>query len=109
LALLRIQPGKLLQRIVEQDQTYVPARTWSDGLIQHQLDSRIAFGRVLVARVVNQYLAHHSRRDGKKMRPVLKAHFFMLGETQIGFMHQGGALQGVIRTLLLQVAVRQSA
>jgi len=109
LALPRIQPGKLLQRIVEHDQTYVPERTWSYGFIQDQLDSRIAFGRVLVARVVNQYLAHHSRRNGKKMSPVLKAHFFMLGKTQVGFVHQGGALQGVIRTLFLQIAVRQSA
>jgi hypothetical protein len=78
-------------------------------MAQGQLDSCIAFRGVLIPCIVNQYLSHDSRQDGEEMRAVFKLHLFMLCKTQISFVHQGGALQRVIRTLFLQVTVCQPA
>jgi len=79
---------EFFERIIEHNQTYLPESTRSCRLIQYQFESDIAFGRALAAGLVDQYLTHQFRREGKKVSAVLKMYFFLLGKAQIGFMHR---------------------
>jgi hypothetical protein len=61
----------------------------------------------MTAGMVNQNAAHRLRGDTEKVCAILPIHTCLIYEFEIGFVHERGRLQGVIRTLLAQVVIRQ--
>ena len=59
--------------------------------------------------VVNQDLAHRSGRHGKKVRPVRKAWFALVRQTQISLVDQRRRLQRVIGTLPLHIMMSETS
>ncbi len=64
---------------------------------------------MLRACVIHQDAADHLRGDRVEMRPVAPLHFLLMHHAHEGFVHQCGALQGVVGTLAPQVGGRQPA
>src|SRR5258707_333773 len=50
-----------------------------------------------------EYPAHGLRRDGQKVRPILKPRLRFVYQSYIGLVNQGGGLQCVVGSLLTQV------
>ena len=61
------------------------------------------------AGVIHQNAADHLRGDAEEMGAVLPPDVVLADQLQIGLVNQGGALQGVARPLLPQVAAGQAA
>jgi hypothetical protein len=57
----------------------------------------------MTAGVVHQDTPHEVGCGTKKMVPILPAHAVLFDQPQIGFMHQGGGLQGVVTALAPEV------
>ena len=64
--------------------------------------------RVARARVIDQHIAHHARRQPKEMLPTLLIQTGGLAHPCIGFVHDGGRLQCVSRPLVTQVVAGNS-
>ena len=54
--------------------------------------------------MIHQQVLHHARRHTEEVRAGLLARGRLAYHLQIGFMHQGRRLQGMIRTLVLEHA-----
>ena len=63
----------------------------------------------MTASVIHQNLAHKLGCDGKKMRAALQPREVLPNQPKISLMHQRCALQSVIRTLIPQVVMGQTA
>ena len=62
------------------------------------------FLRVSCACVVDEEVPHFTCDGGEEMRPVLPAHVFGAEQPHVHLVHQAGGPQGVIGTLVPQVA-----
>lgn len=80
-----------------------------ERVIQREPESAIAFGGTATARVLDQDLPHKLGADCQEMFAILELTCALFFEPQIGLMHKGGALQGVVRTFFLQIVVRHFA
>ena len=58
--------------------------------------------------IVHQHSAHHDGSLGDEVHAVIPGRV-LLGQTEVGFMNQGGGLQGMIGAFLVQVKGRQTA
>ena len=67
-----------------------------------------AFGRVSLAGVIHQDAANGPGGNGKEMRPVSPHHPTLVDETEIGFVDQGGGLEGVVGPLVPQLPSRDT-
>jgi len=67
-----------------------------------------AFLGVMAPAVVDEDAAHQLCCDTQELLPVLPTNFSLIGEAEIGLMHQSGCLQGVIAALPPQVTGRQT-
>lgn len=59
-------------------------------------------------REVDEDLPHLSGGDGKEMRAALPLRSIQPRQAEIGFIHQGGALQSVVGAFLAQLKVGQT-
>src|SRR5450631_795630 len=63
----------------------------------------------MTASVVHQDLPHQLRRNRKEMGAILPLGKILIDQTNVSFVDQGGALQGVTRALVLQVMMSDTA
>ncbi len=61
--------------------------------------------RFLAPRMIDQQTSHHLRGEGEELPASLEAAFLDSNQSHVCFVQQRGRLQGVIRTLLLHVAL----
>ena len=73
------------------------------------LRAAAAFYGTCGARVIHQNVAHHIRRDGEKVRPVLPTNAVHLNQPEEHFVNQGCGLQRVAYALLVHVDARHPA
>ena len=57
------------------------------------------------AGVIDQDAAHDPAADGEEVSAVLPVRVFLAHQFQVGFVHQRGAVEGMIRTLAPQLPV----
>ena len=58
--------------------------------------------------MIHENTPDHLRRNAEEMSAILPPNVSLIDHPQIGFMHQCGALQRVIRPLLAEIAASQS-
>ena len=100
-----IEFGQFVQSVVESDHVHA-AGLERQAVIQRYSIASISLGGIAAARVLDQNLPHQLRADGQEMFAVLELGRALLLEPQVSLVHQGGALQGVVRAFLPQVVVR---
>ena len=64
---------------------------------------------VMTACMVDQDAPHHLGRHREEMGAILPFHALVVHQPHVGFIHQGGGLQGVPRAFALHVVVSQAA
>jgi hypothetical protein len=75
-----------------------------ERLIHRHTDlSAAAFGPLFAARVIYQNVAHDLRGQSKEVRLVLPVNRILSGQLQIGFVHERGGLQGMLRAFGLKL------
>jgi hypothetical protein len=75
-----------------------------EGVVDGEVrGSGAAFGGLVRARVIHQNAPDHLRGDAEEVRAVLPLDTALVDQAQIGFMHQGGRLQGVVGPLAPQI------
>jgi len=65
-------------------------------------------GCLTLARVVDQDLAHEAGGDSVEVGSILPFDFGSAGQTEEGFVHQGGGLQRVIAAFVAHAAARNA-
>ena len=63
----------------------------------------------MATRVIDQNLPHELRGHSEEMSTILPLWQSLFGHAHVGFVHQGRALQRVVGTLALQIAVGNAA
>ena len=104
-ALLRIKFGQFVQSVVESDHVDAPGLE-RQSVIQRQSVASIPLGGIAAARVLDQNLPHQLGADGQEMLAVLELSCPLFLQAQIRLVHQGGALQSVVRAFVPQVMMR---
>ena len=81
-----------------------------DRVIEHQSNGiASSFGGAVHTGVVDQNPAHHASRYRKEMDAILPVNVAATDQPQIGLMHQGSTLQGLIARLAGETATRHLA
>ncbi len=104
-ALLPIEFRQFVQGVVESHHVHAPGFA-RQVVVQRQAVASISLCGFAAACMLHQDLPHQLRADGQEVLPVLKLTRALFFEAQISLMHQGRALQGVVRTFLAQVIMR---
>jgi hypothetical protein len=63
---------------------------------------------VVTPRVFHENATHDLRRHGKEVCAILPPHARVVGQAQIGFVHQGGGLQAVASALAAHVVAGET-
>lgn len=108
----RLQPverRELFKRVVESNQIDLAMRRAgkTHRVVERDLQTEIAFFRVLFASVINKDSPHHLCCDRKKMRAILPRDFFPFDKTNICLMNECGGLKRVVASLVFHVALRK--
>lgn len=108
--LLPVKGFQQLQRIVESNEIDVTLDGETDGFVKREFAfAAPAFLRPVFARVVNEDVTHHLRRDVKEVRAVLPFHRFAADKPQVCFVDERGGLKRVVRAFVTQMILRQPA
>jgi hypothetical protein len=108
LGLARIEFGEFFHRFVEGEDFFITLWSESDGFVE--FDSTrptAAFLAFPLSGVIDQDSAHGLSADGEKMGAALPIDTGLVDEPQIGFVHQGGWLEGVIGSFVAEMACRE--
>lgn len=90
------QASKFAEWVIERNQVHILSRKQSNGLNQSQGVSLVPFCRMPISGEIVQNLRHDLRRDGHEVGAILRLVRFLADETQVCFVHQRRALQGVV-------------
>ena len=58
--------------------------------------------------VVHQDTTHHLGRNGEEVGPVAPAHLILRDHPEVGLVDQSGSLEGVVGTLVAEIAGREA-
>ena len=98
------------QSIVQGYEILSPLRRYDQTFVKRCLPrSASSFLIAAGARTLDQNSAHHLRRNGEKMSPVLPLDLLAVNEPDIGFVDEAGCLQSVTRLLPGHVAAGEPA
>jgi tRNA A-37 threonylcarbamoyl transferase component Bud32/tetratricopeptide (TPR) repeat protein len=101
-ALLARQGVDRQVQIEQTDRRQTSLRLDIDGRLQLQTPAAAPRARPR-ARVIDENPAHRLRDDGEEVRAIAEMHGRPAEQLQVGLVHQGGGLQGVIRPLFPQM------
>ena len=104
-ALLFIDSGQTCEGIVKSDDIGAFGFGEGEGFFENNGAVGAALGSTMVAGIVNKNLAHEASRDGDKVSAILGVDRPVVNETEIGFMDEGSAAQGVIGAFSTEEAV----
>ena len=100
-------PAQTLERPVDVEQELGLGGDGGGLLVErHALDVRApALGRRAGAREVDQHLAHGARRDGQEVAAVAHVEPALLGELEVGLVHEAGGVERLAGAVAPEVAV----
>src|SRR4051812_33530381 len=81
---------------------------FGDGFQGNPGFSAPTFARITASRVIHQDLPHELRRHSKEMSAIAIVGLGLAYQPDIRFMYQSSGLQGMIRALPAEVAVRET-
>jgi len=107
--LSRIERSQLDECLIQDDHLALSWQHGSDTLVQTDPDSPArTFGRVTLARMIDEHLPHGVRRDAEEMSAVLPDDPILPNESHIRFVNQRSRLQRVLSTLAPQICGRSA-
>jgi len=109
-ALFGIEPLQSIECLIDLEDVDVGLHRYSKGLVQtKRVGALVALERPVLAGVIHQYLAHHTRANREEMRPVLVLLGMHCDQPEIGLVRQRCRLQSMARPFTPEVKLGQPA
>jgi hypothetical protein len=107
--LVFIAPFEFRQGVIRVDHEAIAGGGHIHRLVERQAHAAVTLAGFVLARMVDKNLAHDARRDSEEVSTILIVGLILPGQTEVGFVDQGGPLESVARALAAEAGIGETA